>query len=112
DERDLRETRRVVVLGDELARDLYGSEDVVGRTLQINQSTFMVIGVMQPKTMMGMYSGPDKGQASIPASTFKSMYTDVKVGNLVYQPANPELADQAKAQIYRVLAGKYRFDPE
>jgi putative ABC transport system permease protein len=40
------------------------------------------------------------------------MYTDVKIGNLVYQPASAELADQAKAQIYRVLAGKYRFDPE
>lgn len=112
DELDLRQKRRVVVLGDELARDLYGSEQVVGRTLQINQSMFLVIGVMQAKTMMGMYSGPDKGQASIPASTFKSMYTDVKIGNLVYQPASLELADQAKAQIYRILAGKYRFDPD
>jgi putative ABC transport system permease protein len=112
DELDVREKRRVVVLGDELARDLFGGEDVVGRTVQINQSSFLVIGVMQAKTMMGMYSGPDKSQASIPASTFKSMYTDVKIGNLVYKPASLELADQAKAQIYRILAGKYRFDPE
>lgn len=54
-ERDLQEKRRVVVLGDELAQDLFGSQDVVGRTVQIQQSTFTVVGVAVPKTMMGMY---------------------------------------------------------
>jgi putative ABC transport system permease protein len=104
--------RRVVVLGDELATDLFGEADPVGRTVQVMQSTFLVVGVMQPKVMMGMYSGPDKGQASIPAPTFKAMFTDAKLGNLVYQPASPEVADQALAQVYRVMGRKYRFDPE
>jgi putative ABC transport system permease protein len=109
---DLKEKRRVIVLGEELADQLFGSQDVVGRSAQVNQSAFLVIGVMQPKTMMGMYSGPDKGQASIPASTFKSMFTDSKVQNMVYRPVRIELADQAKWQIYRVLASKYHFDPD
>ena len=47
--------------------------------MQINQSTFLVVGVMQPKVMMGMYSGPDKSQASIPAPTFKAMFTDARM---------------------------------
>ncbi len=109
---DLDEKRRTVVLGDELAQDLFGRQDVVGQTVQINQSTFLVVGVMQKKTMMGMYSGPDKNQASIPATTYKSLFGDKKVGNMVYQPASMEVADQAKAQVYRVLAAKYRFDPD
>jgi putative ABC transport system permease protein len=104
--------RRVVVLGDELATDLFAKDDPVGKTVTINQSTFLVVGVMQPKVMMGMYSGPDKGQASIPAPTFKAMFTDAKLGNMVYKPASEQMADQAKAQIYRVLARKYRFDPD
>jgi putative ABC transport system permease protein len=104
--------RRVVVLGDELATDLFAKDDPVGKTVMINQSTFLVVGVMQPKVMMGMYSGPDKGQASIPAPTFKAMFTDAKLGNMVYKPASEQMADQAKAQIYRVLARKYRFDPD
>ncbi|HJS59210.1 MAG TPA: ABC transporter permease [Vicinamibacteria bacterium] len=112
DEIDLTEKRRVVVLGDELATDLFGTQDPVGHTVQINQSTFLVIGVMQPKTMMGMYSGPDKGQASIPATTFKAMFTDAKVQNLVYRPVSPAAADQAKAEVYRILGAKYRFDPD
>jgi putative ABC transport system permease protein len=111
-ERDLLDKRRVVFIGDELATDLFGKESPVGQTVQINQSTFLVVGVMQPKVMMGMYSGPDKGQATIPATTFKAMFTDVKIGNMVYKPKSPEVADRAKAEIYRVMARKYRFDPD
>lgn len=111
-ELDLKEKRRVVFLGEELARDLFGHEDVTGKTVLINQSTFLVVGVMQTKIMMGMYSGPDKNQATIPATTFKSMFTDAKPGNFVYRPVSLELGDQAKAEIYRVLGRKYHFDPE
>ena len=111
-DRDLAEKRRVAFIGDELATDLFGKEDPVGQTVQINQSSFLVIGVMQAKVMMGMYSGPDKNQATIPATTFKAMFTDGKIGNLVYKAKSPDVADRAKAEIYRVMARKYRFDPD
>ena len=110
--RDAEEKRRVVVLGEELANDLFGTEDVVGKTIQINQSTFLVVGVAQKKIQMGMYNGPDKNQACIPAPTFKSMYTDARVQNLVYRPVSLDLGDVAKAQVYRVMGAKYHFDPE
>jgi putative ABC transport system permease protein len=111
-ERDLLEKRRVVFIGDEMATDLFGKESPLGQTVQINQSSFLVVGVMQSKVMMGMYSGPDKGQATIPATTFKAMFTDGKINNMVYKPGSPEVADRAKAEIYRVMARKYRFDPD
>jgi putative ABC transport system permease protein len=109
---DMAEKRRVAFLGEELARDLFGTEDVVGRTLLVNQSSFLVVGVAQKKIQMGMYNGPDRQQAAIPAPTFKSMYTDAKVQNLVYRPVSLELGDVAKAQVYRILGAKYHFDPE
>jgi putative ABC transport system permease protein len=109
---DVVQKRRVVFLGEELAHDLFGTEDVVGKTLQINQSVFLVVGVAQKKIQMGMYNGPDKNQPSIPSSTFKSMYTDAKIDDLVYRPVSLEVADVAKAQVYRVMGAKYHFDPE
>jgi putative ABC transport system permease protein len=111
-EPDSAQKRRVVFLGEELARDLYGSEDVVGRTLQIAQSTFTVVGVQQKKIQMGMYNGPDRNQASIPAPTFKAMFTDAGVENLVYRPRTIGEGDTAKAELYRVLGRKYHFHPE
>jgi len=109
---DVAEKRRVVFLGEELARDLFGTEDVVGRTVQINQSTFLVVGVAQKKLQMGMYNGPDRNQPSIAATTFRSMYTDARIDNLVYRPVSPALGDTAKAQLYRVMGAKHHFDPE
>jgi putative ABC transport system permease protein len=109
---DVAEKRRVVFLGEELARDLFGTEDVVGRTVQINRSTFLVVGVAEKKLQMGMYNGPDRNQPSIAATTFRSMYTDARIENLVYRPVSPELGDTAKAQLYRVMGAKHHFDPE
>jgi len=102
----------VVFLGDELAKDLFGDQPPVGRDVQIAGATFLVIGVMQPKVMMGMYSGPDKNQATVPASTLRSMFTGLRLSNLIYKPLHPDLGDRAKAGIYRTLGSKYRFDPE
>jgi putative ABC transport system permease protein len=110
--RDVAEKRRVVFLGEELARDLFGTEAVGGRTVQINQSVFTVVGVAQQKIQMGMYNGPDRNHPSIPSTTFKSMYTDQRIDNLVYRPVSPDLADVAKAQLYRVMGAKHHFDPE
>jgi putative ABC transport system permease protein len=109
---DVAEKRRVVFLGNEIAQDLFGSEDVVGRTLLVNQSQFTVVGVQQKKIQMGMYNGPDAKQASIPATTFKAMFTDASVENLVYRPVSLDAGDLTKAEIYRVMGRKYHFDPE
>jgi putative ABC transport system permease protein len=111
-ERDMAEKRRVTVLGEELARDLLGTEDVVGKTVQISQSTYLVVGVAQKKIQMGMYNGPDRNQAVIPAPTFKAAYTGDRIQNLVYRPVSLALGDLAKAQVYRVMGRKYHFDPE
>ena len=110
--RDMVEKRRVAFLGDELARDLFGSEEVVGRTLQISQSTFTVVGVMQKKLQMGMYGGPDRSHALIPATTYKAMYTDAKIDNLIFKAVDLSQHDVAKAEFYRVMGRKYHFDPE
>jgi len=109
---DHAEKRRVVFLGDKLARDLFGREDVVGETVLVDRSAFTVVGVMQKKVMMGMYSGPDENQATIPSTTYVSMFTGSRPGNLVFKPASPDVADRAIDRVYAVLGGRYRFDPE
>jgi putative ABC transport system permease protein len=111
-DRDILEKRRVAVLGPELADDLFGRRDVVGETVEINRSTFLVVGVTQEKIQMGMYGGPDSNQATIPLTTFKAQNTDAQLSNIVYKPVTPALGDRAQDELFRILGGKYRFDPE
>lgn len=54
---DENDRRRVIFLGDELATDVFGKENPVGKTLLVNNNAFTIVGVMQKKTQMGMYGG-------------------------------------------------------
>jgi len=111
DEMDQRLKRRVVFLGDQLAKDLYGSEDIVGRTLLVADAPFTVIGVLQKKRQMSMYGGPDNDRATIPLSTFEAMFGRRYLSNLVYQPTSEAIAPVAKRHFMETLGAKYRFDP-
>jgi len=112
-ERDVAEKRRVVFLGEETAVDLFHDEDAaLGRYVEIRQTPFLVIGVAQHKLQMGMYNGPDSKQATLPYSTFKSMFNATKPENFVYRAASLESGDQVKSEIYRVLGSARRFDPD
>jgi len=111
DEMDQRDKRRVVFLGDQLAKDLFGPDDPVGRVLLVANTPFTVIGVLQKKRQMGMYGGPDADRATIPLSTFEAMFGRRALSNLVYKPTADRLAPVAKRHLMEVLGGKYRFDP-
>ncbi len=111
DDLDLAGKRRVVFLGDELAKELFGDHEPVGETILVNQSPFTVIGVMQTKKQMGMYGGPDANHAVIPLTTFQAMYGRRYLSNLVFKASAPELMGVAKRRFNEVLGAKYKFDP-
>jgi putative ABC transport system permease protein len=111
DELDQRLKRRVVFLGNELAENLFGRADPVGKTLLVANMPFVVVGVMEKKRQMGMYGGPDSDRASIPLSTFEAMFGRRYLSNLVFRPVSDDLAPVAKRHVMEVLGAKYRFDP-
>ncbi|HEX7091264.1 MAG TPA: ABC transporter permease [Longimicrobiales bacterium] len=110
-ERDLEERRRVVFLGDSIAKRLFGDTPPVGQTVLIDDLPFTVVGVMQRKLQSSMNNGPDADRAIIPASTFRAIYGPRYVNHLLVRPRDVQSAEQVKAEIYRVLGRRYRFDP-
>jgi len=103
--------RRVIFLGDELATDLFGTNDPVGETILVNNAPYLVIGVMQHKTQMGTYSGPDSQHASIPISTFKAQFGRDTLSNLVLQVKNGDDMPAALERFNELMGGKYGYDP-
>lgn len=110
-ERDLSEHRRVVFLGNELAANLFGDEDPIGKYVMLNQTPFIVIGVMQVKVQNSSYSQRDHDRAFIPATTFSAMTGTDFVNNILYVPKDPQFAPQVMDQVYEAMGRKYRFDP-
>ena len=46
---DVRSAARVAVLGQTVITNLFGGENPIGKTIRINSSPFLVIGVLSPK---------------------------------------------------------------
>ncbi len=108
---DEQQRRRVVFLGNEIAKDIFGDENPIGKTLLIAKSPYMVIGVMQKKTQMGMYGGPDATHAVIPISSFRAQFGREKLNNLGIETWKPEQMKPALRHLNEVLGAKLGYDP-
>lgn len=109
---DQQERRRVVFLGSEVAKELFGDEAPVGGRITIDGLPFTVVGVMPKKMQSSMNNGPDDRRAIIPFSTFQSIYGDLYLNELIVKPGRPDDAKVVIAEIRRILGKKYRFDPK
>ncbi|HTK81702.1 MAG TPA: ABC transporter permease [Bacteroidota bacterium] len=112
DDADIIEQRRVIFLGVEIAKDLFGDEDPIGKTVMVDGLPFTLVGIMQKKMQTSMNNGPDTRRAIIPYTSFRTMYGDRYVNSIVIHPTDPSKQASIKSDLYRVLGRKYRFDPD
>jgi putative ABC transport system permease protein len=109
---DERDKRRTIFLGDELAKEVFGTVDPVGKTVQVGGSPFLVVGVLQKKPQDSSYSGRDTGKAFVPASTLKTLTGQRYVDNFIFKAKTNAGTEPLKKDVLRILSGKHRFDPE
>jgi putative ABC transport system permease protein len=103
--------RRVVFVGDEMAKDIFGNEKPIGKMLLVNNAPYTVIGVMQHKTQMGMYGGPDANHAVIPISTFRAQFGRDRLNNLLIETQQPEQMRAELKRLNEIVGAKYGYDP-
>lgn len=108
--KDLEERRRVVFLGGEIAKELFGRPDPIGETIEIEGLPFKVVGTMPKKLQTSMNNGPDDRRAIIPFTTFQSIYGYKYLNELIVKPARAEQGMYVEKEIRRVLGKKYQFD--
>lgn len=110
-EADLTQQRRVLFLGSEIAREIFGEEDPIGKTVMVDGIPFTLVGLMQKKIQTSMNNGPDTRRAVMPYTTFRTRYGYKYVNSMVVRPSDPTKQEIVKSEIYRVLGRKYDFDP-
>jgi putative ABC transport system permease protein len=110
---DMAEQRRVVFLGDKLAKNVFGKpEDAVGKTVMLGSSPFLVVGVLKPKTQDSSYSGRDNDKASIPGTTYRALTGEKYVNNVIYQATAAFDTEPLSARILEILGKRKKFDPK
>jgi putative ABC transport system permease protein len=108
---DLAERRRVVFLGGEIARELFGRPDPIGETVELDGIPFTIVGTMPKKLQTSMNNGPDDRRAIIPFSTFQSIYGDIYIDEMIVKPVRAEDGLLVEQEIRRVLGKKFKYDP-
>jgi len=108
---DVDRRRRVVFLGTDLKKELFGDAEAVGQTLMVDGTPFLVIGVMQEKAQDSSYSGRDKDKAFIPASTHRALFDEHWIGNFIFQVDDAARVAPVKQRVYEVMGRRHRFDP-
>jgi putative ABC transport system permease protein len=95
---DMAQQRRVLFIGDQLATEVFGTTSPVGKTVLMNGSPFLVIGVLSKKEQDSSYSGRDNSKGFIPGTTFRALVGKKFVDNFIFQSRSAlktkELSDQ------------------
>lgn len=110
--KDLQERKRVVFLGGEIAKEMFGRPDPIGETVKIDGLPFKVIGTMPKKLQTSMNNGPDDERAIIPYTTYQSIYGDKYLDEMIVKPARFQDGMYVEKEIRHVLGKKYHFDPD
>jgi putative ABC transport system permease protein len=110
-DQDVLDKRRVVFLGDGIAKKLFGDADPVGGIIEVDGLPFTVIGVMAPKVQMSMSNGPDADRVIMPYSTFMTVYGRHRLSSILVHPGDRARNEELVRDIKDILGRKYRFDP-
>jgi putative ABC transport system permease protein len=111
DGRDMRDSRRVIFLGDTVAKEIFGSEPPLGKTMLVSNAPFLVIGVLKHRIQDNSYMNSDDNQTFIPRTTFQAMFGHQELDNLVVGVTDIARMPAALDRLRHVLGARHRFDP-
>ena len=114
DVRDELVKSKVVVLGSSVARELFGTEDPIGRTVRIGRYPFRVLGVLVSKGE-APFGGDQDDVVLTPIGTYRSRVTRTPpgfAGILMLSASSPETTDRAVTQIESILRQRHHIDEQ
>jgi putative ABC transport system permease protein len=111
-EDDVLHRRRVVVIGDNIRKELFSGLPAIGSELKMNGVRFTVIGVLEKKTQITNYESPDDMSAFVPLSTLASMADVRYLNNIVLLPVNNQFRDRVVTDVRAALAREHNFNTQ
>jgi len=97
----------VCLLGDAIARSLFGSLDPLGREVRVNGLPFRVIGIFEPH--QGLFGGPGVDQfIIIPYRTFARLYPDIEEIVICVSVTHTSLLPRAEEEVADLMRKRRR----
>jgi putative ABC transport system permease protein len=102
--------RRVAFLGGKLAKDIFGDTPAVGKTILVNHSPFLIVGVLIEKDQDSSYNGRDSGMMWIPSTTYRALTGAKYINNFVFQAESAQQTKTVIENLRAALGKRLRFD--
>jgi putative ABC transport system permease protein len=109
-EEDVLHRRRVVVIGENIRKELFSGIPALDSEIKIKGVRFTVIGVLQKKTQISNYEAPDDMTAFIPFSTLSGLTDTRYLNNIVLLPASNQFRDRIVTDVRTALARAHNFN--
>ncbi len=106
---DVAQGRKVAFIGWNVAKDLFGDENPVGREIIVSRVPFIVVGVLQKKMQDSMYQGPDADQVYLPFSSFTQFDRQRYIDRIHIRPQDASQSTFIEERVRTLLGRKYRF---
>lgn len=108
-ENDVDSSARIAIIGQTVARELFGGQEPIGAQITINQVPFEVKGVLVPKGASPA-EGDRDARIVIPITTFYDrLYRRLYLDQIVVQTADssPEILARVEADIKRIMRERH-----
>ncbi len=107
---DVERSRKVIVLGDKPATDLFGDSDPVGSYVTLGGVRYLVKGRLTPKGSGGALGANIDDHAFIPYTTALRQFNQTNPYMIAVKTLNQSDVEQASADINRVLLRRLKAD--
>lgn len=104
---DIDQKNKVIVLGSQLATDLYKTNNPISKTLIIGADAYQVIGVLNQANESG-FSNPN-AQTYIPYTTAMDTFKANNLSSITVQAQNESVVDQVKSDIEKTLLANHNI---
>ena len=108
-EGDMESAAKVAVIGQTVARQLFGSDDALDAVIRIRNIPFRVVGVLVPKGQTGQGTDQDD-TVMVPYTTMQKRLMRITwVQSIVVKAVSAERVDEAQEQITLLLRQRHRI---
>jgi putative ABC transport system permease protein len=109
---DMESAAKVVVLGETVARNLFGNDDPIEAVIRIRSIPFRVVGVLAPKGQTGQGTDQDD-TVMIPYTAMQKRLMRITwLQSIVVKAVNAERVEEAEEQIGALLRQRHRIGPD
>lgn len=107
-DRDLENRYKVLVIGTETANNIFGTTDVVGKTMYVNGIEFNIVGVI--KSTGSSSNGSSDDRIILPLSTAERLLMNTKIKSFYVEATDKDSVSTAMGYLQLFLNKKYNND--